>query len=204
MKKKYSRAFTLIELMVVISVISGLSSIVLAATSGVRSKARDSYRVSQIHEVQQALALYYSAHGQYPPNTNLTTYMWDTVPHNWSDMIQALSNEGFISATFSVSKADIDNQAHYSFINIANATVGGHLYNCSIQDPMYKSWSDFQYSYGYVASSDQQSYKIRVYLENTSDLIFNSSLTGAFLDPSATIGNTACDKDYNYYCVGSI
>ena len=60
------KGFTLIELLVVISIISLLSSIVLASVNNVRSKARDTVRISNLKQIQTAIELYYSSSGHYP------------------------------------------------------------------------------------------------------------------------------------------
>lgn len=60
------RGFTLIELLVVISIIGLLSSVVLASLNTARIKARDTSRLSALHQLQTALELYHSQYGQYP------------------------------------------------------------------------------------------------------------------------------------------
>jgi prepilin-type N-terminal cleavage/methylation domain-containing protein len=60
------KGFTLIELLVVISIISLLSTVVLASLTVARAKARDAKRLSDIHQFQIALDLYYDANGRYP------------------------------------------------------------------------------------------------------------------------------------------
>ncbi|MHB8651615.1 MAG: type II secretion system protein [Minisyncoccota bacterium] len=61
------RAFTLIELMVVVSIISLLASIMLAAFSAAHDKADNAYRIRTIEEYVKALALYKEGHQSYPP-----------------------------------------------------------------------------------------------------------------------------------------
>jgi len=61
------RAFTLIELLVVIAIIALLSSIILASLSSANAKGRDARRISDIKQIQLALALYYDANSSYPP-----------------------------------------------------------------------------------------------------------------------------------------
>ncbi len=68
-KNKFEGSFTLIELLVVIAIISLLSSIVFASTSPVRTSARDTVRVSDIRQIQNALELYYDTHQAYPTIT---------------------------------------------------------------------------------------------------------------------------------------
>lgn len=61
------KGFTLIELIIVISVIAVLSTIVLAAMSQGRVKARDTQRISDINQVRLALRLYRDVNTSYPP-----------------------------------------------------------------------------------------------------------------------------------------
>lgn len=58
--------FTLIELLVVVAIIGILASVVLTSLNSARSKGRDARRHSDIHQIQNALALYYSTNGAYP------------------------------------------------------------------------------------------------------------------------------------------
>lgn len=67
-KNYLSRSFTLIELMVVLSIISLISSIVFASLSQVRMQGRDTRRLSEIKQISIALELYYADKGKYPDN----------------------------------------------------------------------------------------------------------------------------------------
>jgi prepilin-type N-terminal cleavage/methylation domain-containing protein len=58
--------FTLVELMVVVSVIGILSSIIYANFGAGRAAARDDVRKSALKEVQLALELYKAQYGSYP------------------------------------------------------------------------------------------------------------------------------------------
>lgn len=58
--------FTLVELMVVVSVIGILSSIIYANFGAGRAAARDDVRKSALKEVQLALELYKAQYGRYP------------------------------------------------------------------------------------------------------------------------------------------
>jgi prepilin-type N-terminal cleavage/methylation domain-containing protein len=64
---KKSRGFTLIEVMVVITIVGLLASVVMAALTDARAKARDTARVQMVKEIQKALELYRNANGgNYP------------------------------------------------------------------------------------------------------------------------------------------
>jgi len=60
-------AFTLVELLVVIAIIGLLSTLSTIALNSARSKARDSRRLSDIHNLSLALEMYYNDFGAYPP-----------------------------------------------------------------------------------------------------------------------------------------
>lgn len=59
-------AFTLLELLVVISVIGVLVAIILPNLVGVRARARDSALKSDMRQLKTALRMYYNDHQRYP------------------------------------------------------------------------------------------------------------------------------------------
>lgn len=76
--------FTLVELLVVISIIGLLSSIVLTSVNSARAKARDARRITDLKQLQTAIELYYDANNQYPqPATG-----WS----NWSSAAPGYGN----------------------------------------------------------------------------------------------------------------
>lgn len=64
---KKGLGFTLIELLVVIAVIGLLASVVMVALNTARGKARDARRAADMKQIVNALSLYYSTNGVYPP-----------------------------------------------------------------------------------------------------------------------------------------
>ncbi len=60
------RAFTLIELLIVIAIIGLLSTIAVAAINGARGKSRDTKRVTDLKQIQKALELSYEPGSGYP------------------------------------------------------------------------------------------------------------------------------------------
>jgi general secretion pathway protein G len=60
------RGFTLIELLIVIAIIGVLSTLLMANFIGVRQRARDAQRKSDIRQIQSALEIYRSDVGSYP------------------------------------------------------------------------------------------------------------------------------------------
>jgi general secretion pathway protein G len=66
-RKRVSPAgFTIIELLVVISIIGVLTAIIVANLSDARASARDKQRLAEIEQLSLALDVYKQAYGQYP------------------------------------------------------------------------------------------------------------------------------------------
>lgn len=74
MKRITGKGFTLVELLVVISIISLLSSVVFASVNSARAKARDARRVAELNQIRLALGLYYDDKNAYPGDPS--TYYW--------------------------------------------------------------------------------------------------------------------------------
>lgn len=67
MKKSQSKkGFTLIEVLIVVGIIGILSSVILVGLNSSRSRARDTRRVTDLRQTQQALELFYTKTGCYP------------------------------------------------------------------------------------------------------------------------------------------
>jgi len=60
------RAFTLIELIMVVAIISLLASIVLSSLSTARQRGSDTAKIQAVHELRSALQLYFTDNGSYP------------------------------------------------------------------------------------------------------------------------------------------
>ncbi|MBX4198484.1 type II secretion system GspH family protein [Candidatus Parcubacteria bacterium] len=86
--------FTLMELMVVISIIGFFAVIVMGQLNSARVKARDSLRVQAEHQIVNALEQYYDNNKQYPPFhvwTNATSCGSGSDGNNWCTLETALS-----------------------------------------------------------------------------------------------------------------
>lgn len=68
--KKNQTGFTLIELLVVIAIIALLSSVALIAFMSARQKSRDAKRLSDMVQMNNAMALYFSTYQGYPTVTS--------------------------------------------------------------------------------------------------------------------------------------
>ena len=71
-KNKINRGFTLVELLVVISIIGVLTTILMVNFVGTREKANDSKKVQNLNSLKSALRLYYNDNQSYPNGSNCT------------------------------------------------------------------------------------------------------------------------------------
>lgn len=65
-----SLGFTLVELLIVVGIIGILATLLMANFIGVRQRARDAQRKSDIRQMQSALEIYRSDNGSYPVTGN--------------------------------------------------------------------------------------------------------------------------------------
>lgn len=65
------KGFTLIELLVVIAIIGTLSTLAVVSLGGARVKARDTKRLNDIKQVQNALEMYFNDWEHYPTSTGI-------------------------------------------------------------------------------------------------------------------------------------
>ncbi len=88
------RAFTLIEVLVVISILTLLSSIIFVNVQDSRAQARDAVKKQQAHEVQNALSMYHIANKGYPGNSETVYKEGDS---GYDTVVGELVSEGVLS-----------------------------------------------------------------------------------------------------------
>lgn len=67
------KAFTLIELVVVVSIIALLAGVVIVNTSEAQKQSRDNKRKADLTSVQAAIELYYASNRKYPTTVGLSS-----------------------------------------------------------------------------------------------------------------------------------
>jgi|SRR3989344_5474436 len=63
---KNKNGFTLIELLIVVAIVGVLASLLMVNFVGIRQRARDAQRKSDIRQIQSALEMYRADQGSYP------------------------------------------------------------------------------------------------------------------------------------------
>ena len=81
--------FTLIEILVVISIIGFIATSAIYALNNARAKARDARRLSDIKTISKAVEMYYDDNDTYPGNGD----GW-----HWNDACDAIGSQGTISS----------------------------------------------------------------------------------------------------------
>lgn len=114
MKKNKKNGFSLIELLVVLTIIAILSGAALAALTGFRASARDTKRVSDLRNTQNYLELYFNKCGRYPGDASCG----NTNPTNWAGLTTAL---GAVMDSNKVPKDPISTRVYYYGVD---TTVG--------------------------------------------------------------------------------
>lgn len=98
---KSKKGFTLVELLVVITILAILMTIGIAVYSGVQKNARDLRRKSDLRSIKIALELFYQANGKYPvvPTWVNSTATQPWIPGLTTDYVSQLPKDPFNSGT---------------------------------------------------------------------------------------------------------
>lgn len=95
----FKKGFTLIELMLVVSVVSLLSSVFFVVSTEAKQKGEDSRKLSQVKEVEKAINLHKQDNGLVPPNyTSNGKDIAREGTAQYTQSMQQLVNKGYISA----------------------------------------------------------------------------------------------------------
>ncbi len=131
---KKQQGFTLIEILIVISIIGVLSALTLVGMSGFRASGRDAKRMSDLRQVQNGLELYYAKFGSYP--TSVT----------WTDLVSQLASAG-------VKNLPTDPTNSGDYVYKYTVCPAGADYNYVLSDKLETSTSQIK-EYGTVCTID--------------------------------------------------
>ncbi|MFA5934329.1 MAG: prepilin-type N-terminal cleavage/methylation domain-containing protein [Candidatus Paceibacterota bacterium] len=68
-RNKFLKGFTLIEILVVVSIIGFLTTIVIVSLNNAKEKAKETAGIQQLAQVKNAINMFYSDNGYYPGGT---------------------------------------------------------------------------------------------------------------------------------------
>lgn len=102
--KLRKRGFTLVELIVVITILAILGTIWFISFNGLISQARDTTRTQDLENLKKTLSFYYSSHGSYPLPTNPTN-----ITYSWADLwMQGTVGDSVVRTLWTINKKPID------------------------------------------------------------------------------------------------
>jgi prepilin-type N-terminal cleavage/methylation domain-containing protein len=166
---KSNKGFTLIEVLMVVAIIAILGGIVLTLvnSSGIRGKARDSQRISDLMKMQAALEQYYANYRYYPP----TLAFGSISSQGWIESNQSLDNPLLSLAPDYIESLPIDPE-----------------YNSELAIPSDPCSESEIYRYNYVSNGN--SYILTAILENPTIELSNTctnlrNWSGLHCEPSA-------------------
>ncbi len=125
------RGFTIIELLVSVAIIALLTAIVMVSISTTKSKNRDTNRMSQLHEINNALNLYHTGNQRFPIYTgNITgTDAMSTVLEN-SGAISEVPIDPLNSAPYIYTYTSADGTNFSMGFCLETDTIQGYSQGC--------------------------------------------------------------------------
>ena len=150
-----NKGFTLIELLVVIAIIGILASIIIVSLIGVRERARDARRKSDLRSLRTALELYYGKNKKYPSTPTSVNWAFSDDSSWESVFVLGALKEGAVPAITDLPKDPLNTRQ----------SSGNQTANDGPANPDREN-----YVYGYSApGTAPQKYDLVARLENTED-----------------------------------
>lgn len=105
---RFVRGFTLIEMLVVVSIIGILAVLVSANLNSARSRARDAERKSDLKNIATALRLYYNDNGSYPASNYFDALWGEPWTVNTTTYMNTFPKDPLSSQTYKYENVDSD------------------------------------------------------------------------------------------------
>lgn len=121
---KNRKAFTLIEMLIVVAIIGILSAVILVGLGPTQRTGRDARRLADLKQVQTALELYFQKEGVYPSAGN-----------NWGDLVNALKNAGI-----GVTDLPRDPTKGQDYLYSVNGARSSYVLGAKLEDKNNPAW----------------------------------------------------------------
>lgn len=165
------KGFTLIEILIVVAIIAILASVVLVGLGPTQQSGRDARRISDLHEVQNGLELYYNKCGYYP-GTGTAGACGNTATTGYGGMATAL---GSVGVGITQVPLDPTNSAPYLYtFNTMGATASSYLLSAVLEN---KSNTVFN---GYMPPANAAAYTSPAALGTACATTADANATGRY------------------------
>ncbi len=125
----FASGFTLVEVLVAVSILSLLASIVFVNVNESRAQARDAAKVTEVKQLQTALELYKLGEGSFPGEAGTKYSEDDSGGGDYKQLIQdELVDKGYISAVPVSETGD-----SYTYINLGDSSPIGYIFSSSLE-----------------------------------------------------------------------
>lgn len=132
---KNRAGFTLIEILIVVAIIAILASVVLVGLGPTQQLGRDARRVSDIHEVQNGLELFYQKSGAYPVPTTAA----------WGPAGTAGSLTGqLVAANIGINNVPNDPSSGKNYIYAWTTGGSDYVLGAVLENPNSSAWQSYQ------------------------------------------------------------
>lgn len=121
--KKTTKGFSLIELLMVISIMGMLAAMITANLSRSTKLSRDARRKNDLSEIRKALRLYFEDNGRYPLNTDDDGSGWDDSTDGI--FIQPLVEGGYLKQSILDPKNAGNYKYSYQYYDFGSTSCGG-------------------------------------------------------------------------------
>ncbi len=133
MMPKNKKGFTLIEMLIVVTIIALLSSLVLVGLRPARTAARDARRVVDLNEVRNGLELYFNKCGYYPGQVQPDLRCSSFVPIStlsWSELTDAL-----VGSNLGIDNIPNDLTVGNDYFYATDSTGKHYMLGATLEDP---------------------------------------------------------------------
>jgi prepilin-type N-terminal cleavage/methylation domain-containing protein len=179
MIKNQNKGFTLIEILIVVAIIAILASVVLVGLGPTQQAGRDARRLSDLHEIQNGLELFYNKCGYYPGS------------------LTAGACTAALPATASY-PASAGTSIYGGVATTLTAATAGLGLNTMPNDPS----SGKTYRYTVNAANSPTAYILGTTLENSNNNVFTSYTAPAtYAGPQGDAYNCVYAAANPYYCI---